>query len=71
VPAATADDEFREFDLALSRLQPAPLRERREVLKALAVTMRHDDRAHVTEAEIFRTIAAVLGCPVPPAVIIG
>lgn len=72
-PAQTAagDEDFREFDLALSRLQPAPLRERRDVLKALAVTMRHDGRAHVTEAEIFRTIAAVLGCPVPPAAVIG
>jgi hypothetical protein len=33
--------------------------------------MRHDGRAGVTEAEIFRTIAAVLGCPVPPAAVIG
>jgi Zn-dependent protease with chaperone function len=68
---SAGDADFREFDLALARLQSAPLRERREVLKALAVTMRHDGRAGVAEAEIFRTIAAVLGCPVPPATVIG
>jgi hypothetical protein len=33
--------------------------------------MRHDGTAGVPEAEIFRTIAAVLGCPVPPAAVIG
>ena len=68
---SSTDPDFREFDAALARLQSAPLRERRDVLKALAVTMRHDGRAGVTEAEIFRTIAAVLGCPVPPAAVIG
>jgi len=68
---ASGDADFREFDLALARLQSAPLRDRRTVLTALAVTMRHDGRAGVTEAEIFRTIAAVLGCPVPPAAVIG
>ena len=67
----SGDADFREFDLALARLQSAPLRERRAVLTALAVTMRHDGRAGVPEAEIFRTIAAVLGCPVPPAAVIG
>ena len=68
---ASDDADLRECDLALARLQSAPLRERRTVLTALAVTMRHDGRAGVTEAEIFRTIAAVLGCPVPPATVIG
>jgi Zn-dependent protease with chaperone function len=68
---ASGDADFREFDLALAHLQSATLRERRTVLTALAVTMRHDGRAGVTEAEIFRTIAAVLGCPVPPATVIG
>jgi hypothetical protein len=70
-PDSAGDADFREFDLALARLQSAPLRDRRSVLTALAVTMRHDGRAGVTEAEIFRTIAAVLGCPVPPAAVIG
>jgi Zn-dependent protease with chaperone function len=68
---SSGDADFREFDLALARLQSAPLRDRRTVLTALAVTMRHDGNAGVTEAEIFRTIAAVLGCPVPPATVIG
>ena len=68
---SSGDANFREFDLALARLQSAPMRERRTVLTALAVTMRHDGRAGVAEGEIFRTIAAVLGCPVPPAAVIG
>jgi hypothetical protein len=69
--AAADDEDFSQFDAALARLQAASLRERRTVLRALAVTMRHDGRARLAEAEIFRTIAAVLGCPVPPATVIG
>jgi len=70
-PPAVGRDDFSELDLALNRLHGASMTERRAVLRALAVTMRHDQHASVAEAEIFRTIAAALGCPVPPATRIG
>jgi len=62
---------YDELDSALDALAGAPNREQRRVLTALAVTMRHDGRIGVAEAELFRTIAAVLGCPVPPTHVIG
>lgn len=68
---ARRDTGFNGLEQALARLQSAPLRERRRILTALAVTMRHDGTAGVIEAELFRTVAAVLDCPVPPTSIIG
>ncbi|HUF71672.1 MAG TPA: M48 family metallopeptidase [Gammaproteobacteria bacterium] len=64
-PAATRTD-FTSLDRALSALATAPAAERKQALTALAVTMRHDRRTTVAEAELFRAVAATLGCPVPP-----
>ena len=63
--------DFAALDGALTCLATAPARERRQVLLALAVTMRHDVQTTLAEAELFRTIAATLGCPVPPADVMG
>ncbi|HEY5665688.1 MAG TPA: M48 family metalloprotease [Gammaproteobacteria bacterium] len=63
--------EFGRLDHALTVLADAPARERRRALTALAVTMRHDARVSIREAELFRAAAAVLGCPVPPPARIG
>jgi Zn-dependent protease with chaperone function len=63
--------DFDELDEALAILADAPARERRQALLALAVTMRHDTKTTVPEAELFRVIAATLGCPVPPTGVIG
>jgi len=68
---ARDDDDFADLDDALAILASAPASERRRALTALAVTMRHDARTEVEEAELFRAIAAVLGCPVPPMHVIG
>jgi Zn-dependent protease with chaperone function len=68
---ARNDTSFSGLDDALARLQSAPIRERRRILTALAVTMRHDGKTGVVESELFRTIAAALDCPVPPASVIG
>jgi Zn-dependent protease with chaperone function len=68
---ARASTGFDDLDHALTALAAAALPERRRVLAALAVTMRHDARTDVAEAELFRAIAAVLGCPVPPMHVIG
>jgi Zn-dependent protease with chaperone function len=62
---------FAPLDKALRSLANAPARERRQVLTALAVTMRHDAKTTLAEAELFRTIAATLGCPVPPTGLMG
>jgi hypothetical protein len=37
------------------------------VLIALLATIRHDRKIEIVEAELFRAVAAVLGCPMPPA----
>jgi hypothetical protein len=63
--------DFDDLDRALDLLAAAPAAERRALLKALAVTMRHDRKIEIAEAESFRAIAAVLGCPVPPLHVIG
>ena len=63
--------DFQALDSALTCLAGAPLREQRRALLALAATMRHDARTTLAEAELFRTIAATLGCPVPPADMMG
>lgn len=68
---AETDPGFAAVDRALNDLRAATLRDRRQLLKSLAVTMRHDGEIDVVEAEIFRTVAAVLGCPVPPGSVIS
>ena len=55
------------LDDALSALARLKERSRRKVLIALLATVRHDRNVEVVEAELFRAVAAVLGCPMPPA----
>ncbi len=66
LPSRTGTFDAAALDSALNSLVAAPMAMRRRVLVALAVTMRHDARMTLVEVELFRTIAAVLGCPVPP-----
>lgn len=63
--------DYGILDGALNVLAIAAPRERRQALLALAVTMRHDGQTTIGEAELFRVIAATLGCPVPPTGLIG
>jgi Zn-dependent protease with chaperone function len=58
------------LDDALSALVRLKERARRRVLIALLATVRHDRNVEIVEAELFRAVAAVLGCPMPPAVAI-
>jgi hypothetical protein len=69
--AARSDIDYRGLDQALSVLASAAAAEQRRVLTALAVTMRHDRKIGIEEAELFRTVAAVLHCPVPPTHAMG
>jgi Zn-dependent protease with chaperone function len=62
---------YRDLDRALRILAGASAPGRRQALLALAVTMRHDKRTSLAEAELFRVVAATLGCPVPPTGLIG
>ena len=52
---------------ALSRLKGA---EKERLLKACIVCVVHDDQVTVSEMELLRAFADVLGCPVPPAVLV-
>jgi hypothetical protein len=63
--------DFDALDQALTDLTGAGARERRSALVALVATLRHDQRTTLAEAELFRTIAATLGCPVPPGGVTG
>jgi Zn-dependent protease with chaperone function len=55
------------LDDALSALVRLKEGSRRRVLIALLATVRHDRNIEIVEAELFRAVAAVLGCPMPPA----
>jgi len=62
---------YEDLDNALRVLAGASAPERRQALLSLAVTMRHDRKTSLAEAEMFRVVAATLGCPVPPTGLIG
>ena len=48
---------------ALDMLDPLA---KQQVVEAVTVTVAHDGRVAVAEAELLRTICAVLHCPLPP-----
>lgn len=53
-------------DAALSILATTSLASRRQTLIAAYACIRADDNINLAEGELFRAIAAVLGCPLPP-----
>ncbi|MCZ6586210.1 MAG: hypothetical protein O6930_09360, partial [Gammaproteobacteria bacterium] len=56
-----------DLDGALARLAVLKPRVRARVLAAVLACIRHDHHITLAEHELFRAIAATLGCPVPPA----
>lgn len=60
--------DFARLDAALEQLKRLRPQGKRTVLEAVLATIRHDRRVEIGEVELFRAIAATLGCPVPPAV---
>lgn len=68
---ALGSRDFDALDRALTDLAGANARERRSALVALVATLRHDQQTTLAEAELFRVIAATLGCPVPPGGVKG
>jgi Zn-dependent protease with chaperone function len=59
--------DTERLDAALDTLSDLSLAAKRKVLGALLAVIRHDRKVEVAEVELFRAIAAVLGCPLPPS----
>src|SRR5690606_18514438 len=57
--------DLLRLDAALARLSRLAPRAKRRVLEAVLATIRHDRRIGTEELELFRAIAATLGCPLP------
>lgn len=53
------------MDRALVRLDRLAPRDKERVVKALTVTIAHDGRVNVAEAELLRLLCALLHCPLP------
>jgi len=66
-PTAPVDAmrDLDRLDAALQRLARLAPRAKRRVLEAVLATIRHDRRIGTDELELFRAIAATLGCPLP------
>jgi Zn-dependent protease with chaperone function len=67
VQAALEHGALADLDAALDVLGALDEAPRRAALTALLATIRHDRTVELAEIELFRAIAAVLGCPMPAA----
>jgi hypothetical protein len=56
----------RRLWAALSQLEKLQPLAKRRLVEALVVTISHDQQLTVAEAELLRTVCAVLNCPLPP-----
>jgi hypothetical protein len=61
-----AGRDLDALDTALGRLTALKPTGKRKVLTAVLATIRHDRTVTLAEMELFRAIAAVLDCPLPP-----
>lgn len=66
--AVPAGKDLRALDTALGKLAALKPSAKRKVLLAVLATIRHDHTVTLAETELFRAIAAVLDCPIPPSV---
>ena len=57
---------LQTFDAALSELAQSSPQVKRELLAAALACIAADRKTTVKESELFRTISAALGCPLPP-----
>lgn len=62
-------DWVAEMDKALEKLDRLPAVAKEELVKALTLTIAHDGKVTVSEAELLRAVCAVLHCPLPPFVL--
>ncbi len=56
----------RRLGAALKRLDQLQALEKRPVIEGLVATVAHDSMLNVSEAELLRTVCAILHCPMPP-----
>jgi Zn-dependent protease with chaperone function len=61
-----SDCELTEMSKALDKLAIAAPKLKRQVLRASAAAVSHDNKVTVQEAELLRAIADALDCPMPP-----
>ncbi|XQU07441.1 M48 family metallopeptidase [Halomonas sp. LY9] len=65
--AAVEDtDDMQALSLAVERLRRLKPLQKSLLLQSMARCIEHDGRIRPAEAELFRAIADMLGCPVPP-----
>jgi hypothetical protein len=57
------------MDQALEKLDRLPAMIKAELVKALTVTLSHDGKVTVSEAELLRAVCIILHCPLPPFVL--
>ncbi|WP_462380317.1 M48 family metallopeptidase [Pseudomonas sp. Marseille-QA0892] len=58
--------DIRELDRAAQRLERLKPLDKPRLLKAMARCIEHDGQVNASEAELFRAIADMLDCPMPP-----
>jgi Zn-dependent protease with chaperone function len=63
--SADASD-LEALDAALTSLEEAAPRVKRQILQAAAACITTDETVTATEAELLRAVSASLGCPMPP-----
>lgn len=62
----TIEDWPQQFARSLRALQELHPFAKRAVVEGLVKTIAHDERLNIAEAELLRTVCAVLRCPLPP-----
>ena len=68
-PAYNPPQQWVEhMDAALQKLDGLPVVAKEELVKALTITISHDARVTLSEAELLRAVCAILHCPLPPFV---
>lgn len=59
-------DNLKRMDHAMRRLERLKPLQKPRLLKALARCIEHDGQVNVAEGELFRAVADILDCPMPP-----
>ena len=56
----------KKMDAALEKLDKMPAMVKQELVKSLTVTISHDGKVTINEAELLRAICGIIHCPLPP-----
>lgn len=66
LPYLPPDSSVQALDAVWAPLDALDPLAKQSLVEALAATVAHDGRVNVVEAELLRTVCAVLHCPLPP-----